>query len=775
MALKIPDAPNIIGTQPVLREEQELSPVREIPNFKIDVSQPAEAMKDIGTAVASYVDYKTNILMGAACNQFDHDLITEEQRLKNKYKGIQANDLYVKLEQYATNVLNDMTGEAKDDGRVRIVNPELQKRFRDWASKQMPAYQTRMMNYTASELDRANQQIIEDTIKRNNFFVMGSSMEGSKEQFDNAMATYRRAAQLSAPGMPASYQEGAARRMMDDAVLAKMKALSSNNVLEAVSWYVNVPAVNEYMLPQSRAAFVEEAQKDWKDQGKYWLSQEYIRGGDGLDEGGFLDARVLDVIFPGATPEKKARLISELQDEGMKIRDARVESEKNTKAYTNTALSARVTATDMSSFDSIQDTVVALAQSDPDAAKQFGASAMMGLRNQALRKQLEQEGLDTEDFADLWTQKDIEDAEREYDRRKNKYINDMYAYNGRYTKYQRGEITVEPVKPVEPDWNQTKEQYVEEKRLKTIQDRRPVFDVQVSDEDVKKEVTNTIAMYRSQGKEKEAVWAEKNPEQFEEGIKANLMLREQRRKEELVDEYIKASQEDAKWVNSPVYKEYFMRAMSGNWHGEYAPDLDGIPVELYTNLRQVNAIKGKYDIVSKDNPGLDEDLGKANKDYNKDGKEVFTNYVRSNAVKLLQRARTHDGMYPARGSAQWNSIISDAIKNAKSPSESRFQTALSANQYDMLKVKGLNAYLQPKESRSYLEDQKALDQEELMYGNFDSSDKADEIVDTFINAQPANIRNRLKPSRDLFIEQYRKDGNLQWLSLYSDGIGGYFK
>lgn len=778
MALKIPDAPNVIGTQPVLREEQELTPVRENPNFKIDVSQPAQAMKDVGSAVADYVDYKTNILMGAACNQFDHDLIQEEQRLKNKYKGIQANDLYAKLEEYATGVLNDMTGAAKDDGRVRIVNPELQKRFRDWASKQMPAYQTRMMNYTASELDKANQQIIEDTIKRNNSFVMGSSMEGSKEQFDNAMETYRRAAQLSAQGMPKNYQEGAARRMMDDAVLAKMKTLSSNNVLEAIGWYVNVPSIKEYMLSQSEAVFLEEAQKDWKEQGKYWLSQEYIRGGDGMDEGGFLDDRVIETIFPRAARDVqyKARLISELQDEGMKIRDARVESEKKTKAYTNTAISSRVVATDTSNFDSIQDTVIAMAQSDPEAAKQYGASAMIGLRNQGLREKLEEEGIDTEGVYDLWTEKDVEKAEEEYDSRRARYQADMLSYYTKKTYYEKGELAEEPVMPVEPDWKQTKEQYIEEKRLKTIQDRRPVFDIKVSDEDVKAEAANTIAMYRSQGKEKEAAWAEKNPEQFAEGVKNNLMLREQQRKEALLNEYIKATQEDAKWVNSPVYKEYFMRAMNGTWNGEYAPDLDGIPVELYTNLRQINAIKGKYDIIARDSPSLDEDLHKANKNYNKRGKEVFTNYVKNNAIKLMERAKTHNnGVYPARGSAQYNNVISEAIKNATSPSESRFQTALSFEQYDMLRAKGINMYLQPKEARSYLEEQNALDIEEIMYGNFDASDDADELIDTFINAQPPAIRNRLKPARDIFIDQYKQDGSLQWISFYSDGIGGYFK
>ena len=494
-----------------------------------------------------------------------------------------------------------------------------------------------------------------------------------------------------------------------------------------------------------------------------------------MDEGGFLDYRVINTLFPGATVEQKARLISELQDEGMKIKDARVQSEKVTKAYTNTALSSRVVDTDNSDFDSIQETTFAIAQSDPSAAKQYAASAMTGLRNQALRNAVEAEGINTDDLSSLWTDKDVEAAETEYDRRKNKYINEMFAYRTRYSLYKKGEISEEPVMPVEPDWNQTKAQYVEEKRLKTIEDRRPVFDIQVSDEDVKAEVANTIAMYRSQGKNDEASWAEKNPEQFAEGVKTNMLLREQRRKDELLNEYIKSVQEDAKWVDSPVYKEYFMRAMNGDWHGEYAPDLDGIPVELYTNLRQVDAIRGRYDIVRRDNPGLDEDLKSANKDFNKKGKEVFTNYVRNNAEKLLQRAKTHDGMYPERGSRQYNKIISEAIKNAKSPSEARFQTALSAQQYDMLKAKELNMYLNPKESREYLKDQKMLGQEEIMYGTFDSGDSAKEQIDTFINAQPPAIRKRLEPARDIFIQQYERDGNLQWISLYADEIGGYFK
>ena len=63
MAIKIPDAPNIIGTQPVMREVDSINPKFERPNFNIDVSQPVQAVKDTANAYASYVDYNTNIWM----------------------------------------------------------------------------------------------------------------------------------------------------------------------------------------------------------------------------------------------------------------------------------------------------------------------------------------------------------------------------------------------------------------------------------------------------------------------------------------------------------------------------------------------------------------------------------------------------------------------------------------------------------------------------------------------------------------------------------------
>ena len=61
MAMKIPDAPNVIGTQPVLREIDSINPVSERPNFRVDVSAPVEAVKNVGNAYADYVEYNTNI------------------------------------------------------------------------------------------------------------------------------------------------------------------------------------------------------------------------------------------------------------------------------------------------------------------------------------------------------------------------------------------------------------------------------------------------------------------------------------------------------------------------------------------------------------------------------------------------------------------------------------------------------------------------------------------------------------------------------------------
>jgi hypothetical protein len=387
MAMKIPDAPNVIGTQPVLREVDSVNPAFERPNFKIDVSAPVDALKNVGKAYADYVDYNTNIWMGAACNQFTHDLLSEEQRLKDTHTELAANDLYAKLEKYATGVLDDMTGAPKDDGRVRIANPELQKRFRDWASKQMPAYQSRMMNYTASELDKANTKILKQGIEDTNKFIIGSSYETAGEEFEAAWPSYIRAAQLSAPGMPKEYQMAEAARMMDEAVYAKMKMLSDNSIPEAVQWYYNVPAVQKSLSSKSQAAFFKDMQDHYVEQGGAWLANELATGGSGTQSGGYLDQTILRAVFPGKSNEEVGAIYAKVYDKGREINDARIKAQQGMREQQLSAVQGKSLTIDLNNPEQVIQTYQEYHNIDPEAADSWVRSVQKHLADAMLEEE----------------------------------------------------------------------------------------------------------------------------------------------------------------------------------------------------------------------------------------------------------------------------------------------------------------------------------------------------------------------------------------------------
>lgn len=758
MAIKIPDAPNVIGTQPVLREIDSINPVSERPNFKVDVSAPAEAIKNVGNAYADYVEYNTNIWMGAACNQFTHDLLSEEQRLKDTHTELQANDLYSKLEKYATGVLDDMTGAPKDDGRVRIANPELKKRFRDWASKQMPAYQSRMMNYTASELDKANTKILKQGIEDTNKFIIGSSYETAAEEFNAAWPSYVRAAQLSAPGMPKEYQMAEAARMMDEAVYAKMKMLADNSIPEALQWYYGVPAVNKALSSKSKAAFFDEIEKNYVNQGGARVAEDMASGGSGAEPGGYLDYQMLRAAFPGKSDSELGAIYAKVYDKGREINDARIKAQQGMREQQLSSVQGKTMSIDINDQNAVAQTYLEYHNVDPQAADTWFMSVQKDLADKKVMDDFRtmfpngdpRDDLVAADFDEEAYEKEYNDLKTTYRQSKGYFAGAGGVKFGPFDTRNPGQ------KQIDEDFQQafgSKKDYIQRRKDAFLygSDMSPLTQSEIEDLAAGRPVTRANVTSDTNFRPNE------NPALSAEQI-------------DMLNRYDKVIEQNSAWVNSPVYAEYVAKAGSGEYHGEDVPELRGLPLSLRNNLSQTVYYNDRYNEVIRLNPHLDDDLKARIKDPKKKGQAYLGN-VKREAVKAFDRYRQQGNSFPVRDSIEYETILNTVVKNAESPTKMRAEQYLNSEAADYLAKQKINPYLDPSAAWEALDDVDALPLNMRVAKKIKDKSSAEDWAESIIDALPSTVARRVRPYKPAMVKHIEDTGNADVWYQFIDGIG----
>ena len=272
MAVKIPDAPNIIGSEPVLRSPEGVNGSTATPQFKHDPSAAVEATNALGTLFANVNQQRVDTYMTQASLWWTENMNKHMRETMDKYKGGAAMDLYVKeIKPYAKKLTEDLLGAPKDDGVVRISNPQLQKEFQKWADGQMRNYNAQIGSYEGQELAKYNestfdareQQISEGLMKA----TTPEEIVGySKSMLDLNALRYRgynpdRISQLAAA-------------KVDAAVTTNVQTKIANDVEKGYSYYTD-PQVQAVLSTASKTKIQQELRKQLVEQGK-------ARGGEGL-------------------------------------------------------------------------------------------------------------------------------------------------------------------------------------------------------------------------------------------------------------------------------------------------------------------------------------------------------------------------------------------------------------------------------------------------------------------------------------------------------------
>ena len=94
MGIKIPEAPNVVGSDIDLRSPNMIAPVSNTPQFKVDFSGLQREVGDVAKYFQDMVRDQTNTYMTAGKNEYLQYMTSYQNDIFQKHQGEQAKDLY---------------------------------------------------------------------------------------------------------------------------------------------------------------------------------------------------------------------------------------------------------------------------------------------------------------------------------------------------------------------------------------------------------------------------------------------------------------------------------------------------------------------------------------------------------------------------------------------------------------------------------------------------------------------------------------------------------
>ena len=275
MAVKIPDAPNIIGSEPVLRSPEQVNGATATPYFKVDNTPALEATNAIGTLLANVNQQRVDTYMTQASLWWTEMMNKKMREVQDKYKGASAMDLYVReIKPYAKQLNDQLFGAPKDDGLVRISNPQLQTAFKKWSDNQMRNYNAQIGHYEGQELARYNESTFDAREQQISEGLMYATTPEEIVGYSQSMLDLNR---IRYRGYNPDRIAQLAAAKTDAAVTANVKARITNDVETGYSYFMD-PQVQAALSNKSKAELRLALREALVKQGE-------ARGGEGLASG----------------------------------------------------------------------------------------------------------------------------------------------------------------------------------------------------------------------------------------------------------------------------------------------------------------------------------------------------------------------------------------------------------------------------------------------------------------------------------------------------------
>lgn len=339
MAIQIPNSPNIIGSEPVLRSPEQVRGTTITPQFKVDNGPQEDMVRAAGALLANVNQTRVDTYMTQASLWWTENMNKHIREVEDKYKGASAMDLYVREVKPYANKLTDMLFSApKDDGMVRIANLDLQKQFKKWADGQMRNYNAQIGHYEGQELAKYNESTFDAREQQITEGLMYATTPEEIVGYSQSMLDLNK---LRYRGYNPDRISQLAAAKVDAAVVANLKSQITKDVQVGYNYFTD---------PQVQAALSSKSKLELRQAMREALiKQGEANGGAGLaanDEGPislYTADTVISQIYGTNNPEEinavRMEIMGKAQEraKGLREKAAGVQSQINAGLSTELA------------------------------------------------------------------------------------------------------------------------------------------------------------------------------------------------------------------------------------------------------------------------------------------------------------------------------------------------------------------------------------------------------------------------------------------------------
>lgn len=317
MAIKIPDAPNIVNSDIELRSPQMVEPVTNIPRFAVDFSNLQKSVGDITSYYKEMARDQTETYFTDIKNDYLQHMTSYQNDLFQKKQGKFATDLYAQFVKKESDAwLADKIGAPKDDGKIRVSDPEIQKRLSEWVDSQQPHFINSTANYEEREWDKYRESVFKARDNAAANLILNATSDITMQ---NGIEAIRTNAYAQNPGLDKDFIEQAIASKVDASLVGHLTNVAQTDPMRAYRELTTYePVVNNLTAP-SREKVMENIRKSWKTMGIDEFAHHQI--GEGGSTGMVMNEVMLGDIFGrDNVAEVKAEMISKGEERAAALR-----------------------------------------------------------------------------------------------------------------------------------------------------------------------------------------------------------------------------------------------------------------------------------------------------------------------------------------------------------------------------------------------------------------------------------------------------------------------
>lgn len=382
MAFKIPESPNIVGGQAVLRQPSGIQGTTVTPDFSVDTRAAQGALASVAEAAALFQEEKNAAFMGDLQVEYHSHMAKVKQQVFDNNKGKKAQDLYKNyIKKASDKFYADAIGAPKNDGKVRIANKGLQKRFKNWVDGQQSTYIAQAASYEAQQLEAWRKSVWD--AQDSQAATLISSANSDIELQNGIDAIYANTHDMLR-GMDERYISQVAATKIDDA----MSGFVTQHIVDtpefAYALMTNNEIVSDALTTTSKRSLLESIRESYEEKAINDYSNYLYSNGK---EGSLPDKAVLASIFGITEQEELNSKIDGIRGKARKRSDARAQE----VAGVNTAIvTAATNKFRLARSDEERDAALKeLSQVQPKAAEAMQNAYETSLYNESLTTMFE--------------------------------------------------------------------------------------------------------------------------------------------------------------------------------------------------------------------------------------------------------------------------------------------------------------------------------------------------------------------------------------------------